>query len=382
MRGFGSTYQRGKIWWVSFWRQGKQTRESVGSEKEKDAVELLKRRFAEAHNQQPASALSLTVRHLYGALELDYVINHRKSLRNVRQVWENHLKAPFANVLAHLLTPEEITEYIAARQKEKAENGTINRELAALKRMYKLALRTRRLTIMPYIPMLKESNVRRGFVKDPQYAALARETGKIGLWLRTLFEVAYCYGWRRGELLKMKVRQLDFIERTIDLDPGSTKNDESRKVQMMDAVFVLMHQCVAGKAPEDFVFTRDHESNGRKTKTKGGKIADFRKDWEKATAAAGCPDLLFHDLRRTGARNLRRAGVPEGVIMEIGGWKTRSVFERYNIVDESDKEAAVHKLEKAAKDRRLEDLQQEMFREEKKPPHGTGAEPGKERKIQ
>ena len=55
--------------------------------------------------------------------------------------------------------------------------------------------------------------------------------------------------------------------------------------------------------------------------------------------------LLFHDLRRTAARNLRRAGVTEGVIMKIGGWRTRSVFERYAIVTQSDVADAVKKLQ-------------------------------------
>jgi hypothetical protein len=55
--------------------------------------------------------------------------------------------------------------------------------------------------------------------------------------------------------------------------------------------------------------------------------------------------LIIHDTRRTAARNFRRAGVAEKVIMEIGGWKTRSVFERYNIVDQADVREALRKLE-------------------------------------
>jgi integrase len=61
--------------------------------------------------------------------------------------------------------------------------------------------------------------------------------------------------------------------------------------------------------------------------------------------AAGVSGLLFHDLRRTAARNLRRAGIAEGVIMKIGGWRTRSVFERYAIVSQTDISDALEKLQ-------------------------------------
>jgi len=74
-------------------------------------------------------------------------------------------------------------------------------------------------------------------------------------------------------------------------------------------------------------------------------VRDFRETWAHACTFAGVPGLLFHDLRRTAARNLRRAGIAEGVIMKIGGWRTRSVFERYAIVSQTDIEEALKKLE-------------------------------------
>jgi integrase len=76
----------------------------------------------------------------------------------------------------------------------------------------------------------------------------------------------------------------------------------------------------------------------------GRAIRDFRATWATACEMIGMPGLLFHDLRRSAARNFRRAGVDEDVIMRIGGWKTRSMFERYNVVDERDLAEAARRL--------------------------------------
>lgn len=77
---------------------------------------------------------------------------------------------------------------------------------------------------------LREPNPRSGFVSEEQYKTL-QEKCRYG-WLHGILAVAYNYGFRKQELLGLRVFQIDLKERTIQLLPGTTKNDMGRSVKM------------------------------------------------------------------------------------------------------------------------------------------------------
>jgi site-specific recombinase XerD len=119
------------------------------------------------------------------------------------------------------VTSDHVARYVDGRQQEGASNATINREVAALKRMFRLGQQSTPAKVirMPYFPHLRENNVRKGFLEDSQYLALVKDAD---LWFRALVECGRTFGWRVSELVGMKVNQVDLMQRVIRLAPGTT----------------------------------------------------------------------------------------------------------------------------------------------------------------
>jgi integrase len=329
----GSVYKRGSVWWVCFYHRGKQYRESSHSESESQAKKLLKKRLGEIGRGKLIGPIEekVTFEEMAQDLLRDYEINGKRSLRSAK-LSVTHLQAFFGLDRALDITTDRVRGYISHRQEEKASNASINRELAALKRMFSLAVQAGKLSSKPYIPTLEENNARQGFLDHGGFLLL-REA--LPDYLRDSVTFLYLSGWRVGEMRSLEWRDVDLAGKVVHLRPEISKNKNGRVLPLKGELLEIIERARANRQPDcPFVFHVD-----------GQPIGDFRKAWRTACKAAGLNGTIVHDLRRTAVRNMVRAGIPERVAMSLSGHKTRSIFDRYNIVSEADLAQATEKLQ-------------------------------------
>jgi integrase len=336
----GMTYKRGNIWWIKYYRNGKPYRESSRSKKEVDAKRLLKKREGEiAGGKMPGIYFDrVRFEELKDDLLTDYRINQRKSQDRL-ELSISHLSKTFESMKVVDIDTPAINRYIEKRQKEGYANATINRELSALKRMLNMGARSTppKVDRIPYIPMLKENNTRKGFFEYSEFEAIRDH---LPDYLKGFATFAYKTGWRKKEIMKLTWADVDRDQWIVRIEVGETKNDEARTVYLDDELQVVFKKQwenrKLGNKITPYVFPNWDGS---------GRIKYYYRAWRNACKDAGVWKKFFHDFRRTAVRDMVRSGIPERVAMMISGHKTRSVFDRYNIVNDADLKLASQKRE-------------------------------------
>ena len=200
-RGTGSIFKMGKYFYLAYYLpNGFQRTESSRSTRKTVAQEMLCDRLEKIRRQglyYETPPRKVTFQTLADDLIQDYEIYKRHSLNDAKSRIANHLKPFFGNFLAAAITTEKAREYLLLRRTEGAADGTIQQELALLKRMFSLASRATppKVARVPYIQMPTNDNVRKGFIENEGYTLLL---AALPEYLRPVVTMAYHTGMRRA----------------------------------------------------------------------------------------------------------------------------------------------------------------------------------------
>lgn len=235
---------------------------------------------------------------------------------------------------------EHLERYKLERIKEGAARESVNKELSALSKGFRLAVVGRYLAALavPSIRRLSPGPPRQGFLELDEFARVAAElvrrvrgrTGASGPEaVRDVCEWAYWSGWRRGECFGLAWDSVS--------DGWAwcrDKNGRRKQAPLSGPLGPVLARRRAVRLPGcPWVFHRA-----------GRPVRSLKKAWDAACRRAGVAGRVFHDLRRSFVRNAIRAGVDRDTVMALSGHRTHAVFSRYNIQDERDLLDAARRL--------------------------------------
>jgi len=339
--------------WIAYPRNGHEIRESAKTTDEAKAIKRLNRRVEES--KKPTfvgpSERRLTLDELESAIKTDYVRHQRKSWNSVADCLKP-VKA-FFKYDTLLEIGARIEDYQDHRLSQGMARATINLECAYLRRGFKLLFeaKPRKISEVPVIKLLDGVNVREGFLNLPDFEDAAIKIKDDDT--RDIVQFLYNCAWRSSEAKTLEWSKVDLQEWVIRLSRKNSKNKKPRTLVLVGELKDIIVRRLAKRLPDcPLVFHR-----------KGKPIKSFRRAFKSACKKIGLAGIVPHDMRRSGVRNLRRAGNDEHDCMEISGHKTRAVFDRYDIIDEEDQRRTLerqqeHKKKQLAEPRKVVPLRQ------------------------
>jgi integrase len=340
--GDGCLFQRRGIWYAQHYHNGKRLRDSLKTTDRAVAVRRLAglRRQRERGTYQDPTTRRITVDELLDDLETHLEVRKAAGLKKARSAMKA-VREELGHVVARELETAGVERAAKAWLRAGKAAATVNRRLELLRQAYGLATRRTppKVAAVPHIPLLKVSNARQGFLSGAEIerllAALPDED------LRDFVEWAGWTGMRPGEIRQITWSMVDLTAKTLQLDPRAAKTRKGRVIALEGALLAIIQRRLARRRlGVPLVFHR--ESRGQL----GQPVKDYRRAFAAAAKAAGLRrGLVPYDLRRSALRNMVRAGVDVSVAMKISGHRTRSTFDRYNIVSEEDVRAAMMRTE-------------------------------------
>ena len=337
MRGDGSVFLRGRIWWIAYSFRGKLYQESSKSADERQARKLLRARLGKVDKPNfvdPAKELRLTIRNMKQQLEMDYERKQNKSLKTLKYCFA-HVEDFFEFHRVVDITEPEIDKFIETRLRAGAERSSINRSLAYLRRGFRLMFEKRMISRVPVIKLLDGENVRQGFVAVAEMSALLEKVTDPDA--RDIIEFLYASGWRSNEAKELRWSWIDGD--MIRLPAEHSKNKKARLLPIVGTIREVIERRQDKRQLHcEFVFHR----NGR-------PIRHFRKGFKAAAKDIGCEGLLPHDMRRSAVRNFRRSGLSEHEGMALSGHRTAAIYRRYDIIAEEDLAESMKRVDEHVK---------------------------------
>ncbi len=331
-RGMGRLFRRGDTGNWQFWLDGRRVRTPYADKK---AAEVWRRTYlAEtASGKSRIGAENATVGDLLDLVERDYR-RASKSSEATMLSRVSRLRERLGSIRLLDLRDEVFDGYVDDRLREgrRLQSGktkpiapaTVNRELEVLRRALNLGARQTPPLIahVPRIVTLDESNnVRTQTIDHPTYQRLCAALPDAERWLTVL---GYHMGWRLGRLLELTWGRVDFEDGVIYAPDRQREGKQVGTAPIygdMQTVLVEARRSADGVRAATVVHRPD-----------GAPVVDIRKAWARATRAAGCAGVRFHDLRACPVSNLIDAGVPQLDAMKISGHQTDSMIGRYRIV--------------------------------------------------
>ena len=254
--------------------------------------------------------------------------SHRADLRHFRTFQTYFAQKTFADFSSLLI------EKFKRDRLQKLQPASVNRELAALSKIFSLAIAQKVTSENPVrqVKRLVENNQRTRFLLPDEETRLL-DACQHNPTLAALVRLALNTGLRRGELLKLEWRDVDWAARTLKV--RETKSGHDRSVPLNASARAVFNVLPHAKT-QTWVFP---------SRSSSGHLTDFKRSWTKALRQARIEDFHFHDLRHTAGTRLAATGAHPNTIKVLLGHQNLATTERYMHALDEDKRQACAALE-------------------------------------